>query len=352
MNKLNSILAVTLLAITFTSCKKDDEPVLVIPPSDGSILTLNAEAAIGTGAANSVFVDLSADEQTKVLRTSWTLGFYSGSDFKVILNNTAGATAKRIEKTDLNAVTAADFVQSEVALDLMNPNVNEFVKIDDPRESSILNKTAIAAVSAIESENKVYLVSPSGGTHTSVITAETVYKVRILRKGDGYALQYAKLNETTFKTIDIRKDVTYNFGFVSLDEGKAVTVEPQKHQWDLVWSWSIYFGGGGAYPYGFSDVVFINSLGGTQAGEVLSSTISYDDFAAANIASVTFSGARNAIGDKWRSTQPATGITARFYVIKDASGNVYKLKFVSMGVGGDGGERGKPVIEYKLIKKG
>jgi hypothetical protein len=37
-------------------------------------------------------------------------------------------------------------------------------------------------------------------------------------------------------------------------------------------------------------------------------------------------------------------------VVKDPAGNYYKLKFVSMGVGGDGGVRGNPVVEYKLVK--
>lgn len=356
MNKLNSILVVALLAITFSSCKKGKEPIVIVPPSDGSTLTLNGIAGAETGpnAANSVFVDLSADEQTQVLRTSWGLGFYSGADFKVILNNTSGATAKKIEKTDLNAVTEADFVQSEVALNLTAPNVGEFVKIDDAREPNILTNTAIATVSATDADNKVYLVSPIGGTHTSVVSVETIYKVRILRKGNGYALQYAKLKETTFKTLDITKDAAYNFRFVSLTDGKVVTVEPEKSKWDITWTWSLYYGGTAPalYPYGFSDIIYINSLGGTQAGEVLTSTVSYDAFAEANIANITFSGARNAIADKWRVTT-GTGIKPdRFYVIKDANGNVYKLKFVSMGLGGDGGERGKPVIEYKLVKKG
>ncbi|MCY1529828.1 HmuY protein [compost metagenome] len=162
------------------------------------------------------------------------------------------------------------------------------------------------------------------------------------------------MKETTYKTLDITKDATYNFGFVSLADGKAVTVEPEKAKWDITWTWSLYYGGtgAGAYPYGFSDVIFINTLGGTQAAEVLETAISYEAFSENDVAATPFSNARNTIGDKWRSTSPATGIkTDRFYVIKDAAGNVYKLKFISMGVGGDGGERGKPVIEYKLVKK-
>ena len=251
MNKLNSILLVALLATAFTACKKEKEPVIVIPPSDGSTLTLNgiAGSEAGSSAANSVYVDLSTNEQNSVLRTSWTLGFYSGADFKVILNNTSGATAKKIDKTDLNAVTESDFVLSDLAIALGTASDTEFAKFDDPREANILTKTAIAEVSSTDANNKVYLVSPVGGTHTSVISAETVYKIRVLRKGTGYTLQYAKLKETTFKTLDISKDATYNFGFVSLTDGKAVTVEPEKSKWDITWTWSLYFGGTGSAAY-------------------------------------------------------------------------------------------------------
>jgi len=56
------------------------------------------------------------------------------------------------------------------------------------------------------------------------------------------------------------------------------------------------------------------------------------------------------IAGKWRSTQPATGAKLdRFYLIKDANGNNYKLRCLSMGVGADGGTRGKPKFQYELI---
>ncbi|MGY0038348.1 HmuY family protein [Pedobacter sp. NJ-S-72] len=70
---------------------------------------------------------------------------------------------------------------------------------------------------------------------------------------------------------------------------------------------------------------------------------------------------RNAIGTKWRTisigldkdlnkVQIATVNSTLFYVIKDAEGNVYKLRFKSAGTGGDGGANGRPVIEYRLLQ--
>ena len=41
--------------------------------------------------------------------------------------------------------------------------------------------------------------------------------------------------------------------------------------------------------------------------------------------------------------------TDRFFVIKDCGGNYYKLQFLSFG-SGDSGERGRPELQYELLK--
>lgn len=360
MNKITKLVTLMCFTIVFTSCSKDDNPIVEVPVSDGTTLTLNgiAGAEAGSSAANSVYVDLSGAQQTPVLRNSWTLGFYSGNDFKVALNGTSGASAKKLDKTDLNAVTEADFNLSDltIALGETGPKAEiEFKKFDDPREANILNKTAIETISATDTENKVYLINPVGGSHSSVISAETVYKVRVLRKANGYTLQYAKLKETTFKSIDIAKDANANYSFFSLADGKTVSVEPVKANWDLVWTWTMYYSTneGGVFPYSFSDIVFSNNLNGVQVAQVKTSVVSYANFSESNLSAVTFSASRDAIGDKWRNTTgTAVGVkTDSFYIVKDGAGNIYKLKFNSFHAS-DGGVRGKPVVEYKLVKKG
>jgi hypothetical protein len=318
--------------------------------SEGSSLTLNGITAAneaGASAGNSVYVDFSGNAQAAVARDSWDLGFYSGTDFKVIINSTNGASALELTKTDLATVTAADFNADDLKTGQGGGN---FSIIDDGREANILNKTAIKAISATDADNKVYIINRSGGSNTVLPTAD-LYKIRILRKGTtGYTLQYAKVAETTFKTLDITKDEASNFQFASLVTGTTKTVEPAKANWDLTWGYSMYWTA--TFPYAFSDLVFINNLGGVTAAEVLTTTVSYAAYAEANIASTTFLNKRDVIGSNWRATTGATvGVkTDRFYAVKDAAGNVYKLKFVSFHPS-DGGVRGKPVIEYKLVKK-
>ncbi|MBK1442644.1 hypothetical protein JHJ32_21775 [Parapedobacter sp. ISTM3] len=351
------------IATVATSCSRDNNPDPIIPPSEGTEMTLNGGVG-GSGAQNTVFVDLSAARQDSAKRASWNLGFYGGSQFRVILNNTSGASAIAVDETDINAVSASDINLDDLAIALGQPGA--FGNIDDV--TGDLNHTVISEISATDADNKVYVINPAGGSFGAVISEDNVYKVRVLRSGNDYTLQYAKLNASTFETLTVQKDSDFNFKYISFETG-PVTVEPPKADWDFQWTWSIYFGGAGAtaYPYGFSDLIFINYLGGVTAAEVIfedsegtpTGQPSYEEFAETHISSVSFSSARNTIGSSWRVTSqsptdpsPLGRRVDRYYVIKDAAGNVYKLRFNAMGAGSDGGVRGYPELEYQLVKQG
>lgn len=345
-----SLLALAAL-LTLASCSNDDDPIPVTPPSEGDSFTLNGGTG-GSAAVNSVFVDFSAPKQDSVKRASWDLGLAAASGFRVILNNTTSALARPLDKTDLNAVTAADTVGMVLAMNQAEPSADDFNMIDDI--DGDLSKTRIAEVSATEGNNKVYILNRGTGGSTP---ARDWLKIRVLRNGNGYTIQYAPIAATSFQTVQVNKNDKYNFNYISFDGGTAVTVEPEKTNWDIEWTYSIFktsFGSGDV-PYNFSDLVAINYLAGVQVAEVLTSAVTYDAYTQANIATTTFSGSRWAIGGNWRVTGGPSGAagagvkTDRFYVIKDANGNYYKLKFVSF-IAADGGTRGKPEITFSLVK--
>src|SRR3546814_2076661 len=72
---------------------------------------------------------------------------------------------------------------------------------------------------------------------------------------------------------DVCSSDLYNFKYISFANGPA-TVEPPKADWDIQWTWGLYFGGTGttAYPYGFSDLVFINRSEERRVGKECVST--------------------------------------------------------------------------------
>ncbi len=318
----------------------------------------------GGGATypNKVFIDFSANRQTAIARTAWDLGFSSGDDFRVILNSSNGMMAKVLDKNDLNSVTAVDTAGLGLKLSLdavfaaiTSPTPPAWVPdaihwIDDP--SGDLGKTAIASVSATASENKVYIVNRGSGPGTTP-TPLGWKKIRIVRNGTGYTLQHADINATTFSEIQITKDTRFSFQYVSFASGN-VEFEPAKDRWDIAWTAfanSTDFGTG-LVPYYFQDVILQN-MAGAETAQVLTADIAYDNFTEADLAGIIFGTSQTNIGSSWRSGGGPGGgpslKTDRFYVIKDSDANYYKVRFTALTTSG---ERGKPKLEYALVKRG
>ncbi len=355
MVQIKRLMTIALVALVLGACKKDTDPIIIVPPSGGSSIRLNGIAGTesGSAAGNSVYLDLSADRQTTSLRSSWDIGLYCGSDFRVILNNTSSAGAKVLAKNDLATVGAADTIGLVLATSQTNPLPDQLVWFDNA--TGDLTKTVIPAISATDADNKVIIVNRGTG---GGIAPRPWIKLRVLRNpSGGYILQYAGIQETSFRTLQVPKDAAYNFKFVSFDNG-IVDVQPEKERWDLVWSYSVYETnfGAGQVPYNFSDLIAVNYLAGVSVATKTygSSTIAGAAYTACNrdsVAAATLVNSRWAIGSSWRSTQPATGARLdRFYIIKDPNGNYYKFRCLAMGVGADGGVRGRPDFQYELIK--
>jgi hypothetical protein len=342
-------------AAAFTACKKDTDPIIIVPPSTGAQVQFNGiiGSEPGSTAGNSVYLDLSADRTSAFARSGWDLGFDCGSEFRVIINNTSSAGAKVLAKNDLTAVGAADTIGLTLAVSQLNPQPADMVYFDNIPGDLAMN--VIPPVSATEASNNVVILNRGTG---GGIAARQWIKLRVLRNvASGYTVQYAGITETTFKTIQVTKDPAYQFRFVSFENG-VVNAQPEKQSWDLVWTYSVYQAnfGAGLVPYNYSDLIAVNYLSGVTVKEktyvdAATANAAYTAFNKDSVNNTTMVTGRWTIGSSWRSTQPATGArTDRFYVIKDTDGNYYKFKCLAMGVGSDGGTRGKPEFKYALIK--
>lgn len=334
-------------------------------------LNFNETASLGTALSplvggplepNQVYVDLSSGKMTTALRNSWDLGFYSGTDFRVVLNSSVKMAAKQLKSTNIDEVQVADETMI-IAQGTGFPN-----QVDD--SAGDITKTAIAAISPTDSDNKVYLLylgnkpaaaAPVLGKDGAVGGDTRGWKkIRVLRSGSDYKVQYADIASTTHEEIVISKNSAYNFTFLSLIDKKVVNVEPQKNQWDINFTTfvNVIPYETTTVPYFYPDYVTNNLNGNAKAYQVLTSAFTYEAFTLANVDNTKFTADQRNIGSNWRSTSvpgpggiPVTQFvlrTDRFFVIKDPAGNVYKLKFTG-GAKADL-ERGHPSFQYAILK--
>ena len=322
--------------------------------STGGTMTL--EGKVGDqNYANMVYVDLSNNSQMQIDRKSWNLGFYCGDEFRVVLNSSYATVAAASEKTDFAAVTLED---AQSAPNIAAGSMSEDFKaewIDDV--TGDLSKTAFGEISATDANNKVFFVaSADNKTNTDGTENRSLwYKVKVTRSGNGYKVEYGKVEDTTPKTVEITKDPIYSFIGLSLETGEQV-LQPAKSKWDIMWAYaasSTMMASGPVISF-TQDVITINNLGGAETAIVMTDTKSYADFKRADVASAEFQTEANTIGTNWRTpAMPGVenpGVKAdRFFVIKDCAENYYKLRFLKFGSGADGA-RGRPQLEYELLK--
>lgn len=352
-----SVLCVAALA--FTACSDDESDILPGPPDyelqeqptkGAYILTLQGKVDDGTKDgeyANMVYVDLGAEKQELVDRTSWHLGFYCGEESRVTLNQSLSRVYST-HKTDFAAVSVAD-ADAEGFPDLAGGMMtfDKEHKITDATDGD-LTKTAFGDLSADAAQSEVFLLGTEG------LDKANWYKLKVTAQGDDYLLEYGHINDTQAKQATIAKRPGQTLVAFSLESGKVVEL-PKK--WDLMWSKSIALN---TMPNGkrilgpSSDVITSNRLGGVEVAEVHVENPqqireTFEAFTKDGIEGLEFKKDADALGTDWRLTPMPNAIAPgpkadRFYVFKNAEGKYFKVRFLHF-CEEDGGERGKPQME-------
>lgn len=350
-----------IAVLAFSSCSSDDNntPEVIEIVIEGAAISPEIG---GSNEQNQVYIDLSTSTSTPVQRDSWDLGFYSGTDFRVAINGSIYMATAELSETNIDVVTSTSTevqdLQPQVAVGTFDAANIEFV--DAPFGQ--ITETAIENISATDSENPVYLVNLGFEVGTEAAATGSVAvagdargwkKIRILRSGNDYILQYADLDATTHQEVTISKNSDYNFTFFSFNTETEVSVEPAKTQWDL--NFTVFTNEISGYgSYGYSDFVVTNTKGGALsfAIDTDETEYTYADFTLADAATITFDADQRNVGSSWRNGGgPGTLPSLKdnmFYVVTDAAGNYYKLQFLALT--SDSGERGNSEFVYSLLQ--
>jgi hypothetical protein len=398
-NKLTNAIEGTAKSVTFTIDGFSDADWSTGPTSS-SLLSYTPIAATsgiidtengGSNQPNQVYFDFSTGVQTAVRRDLWEIGLYNGTENRVFLNSSLSVAAVELTGvTDLLSVTESSDLPEPMELvtysfitEQLEPvnvttvaeltaglpigynqygNLEQGISFTDGPEGT-LEGTAFAEISTTPEENYVYLVSlgkeiptdpaPVGSIATTG-DPRPIIKVRILSDGNSYTIQYADLNETsTISEVTVPKDTAHNITAFSLTHGETVSVEPVKEEWDINLSGVFtYYGYQGPIAAGltYSDYVVHNTLGGVGLYQVTieGDVPTYANFTMADVdESALVYDNRAVVGSGWRDAFGGVINSDRYYVLKDADGNYYKLNFTAYT--STEGERGHFQFTYERL---
>ncbi|WP_250253225.1 HmuY family protein [Chryseobacterium sp. Marseille-Q3244] len=356
--KIFSILSVMLAA---QSCISADEDKVPAPPITGS--SVNVPVG-GATEPNQVWIDLSdmvkdEEEPRKTInkRTDWDLGFYTGDDFRVIMNGSLAMTVIKIPNAkDISKVRESDVTNLKDIAQVGTFDAENMKYIDNPNGQFLTQTSGIEPIKENDADNPVYLINlgreippdTNIGAGSVSLSGEPRgwKKVQILRATNGYKIRYADLNAGSdgIREYIITKDPEYNFAFFNLKTGTPAKIQPKKKSWDLAFTTftnEVFMSpGNSAGSYFYADFVTINSLDGVKAYQVNVTGNLEQAYAAFKLKDVDNNkfilNDHRAIGDKWRTTtgtadNPVPFVYSdRFFILKDPNGFYFKLKFTSM----------------------
>jgi hypothetical protein len=360
MNNKFSTLILCAFALVLSSCSSDDtpsEPIEIV--IEGA--SISPEVG-GPNEPNQVYVDLSTSTTTAIQRDTWDLGFYSGTEFRVAINGSIYMAVAELSETDIDAVSSSSTEVQELqpSVAVGTYQAENIIYVDAP--DGTITETAISEISATDADNKVYLVNlgnevgtetPSTGSVTISGDSRGWKKIRVLKDGDDYVLQYADLDATTHEEVTVSKNSNYNFTFFSFNTDAVVSVEPEKIEWDL--NFTVFTNEIEGYgSYGYSDFV-VNNVKADAKVYMIDTDVdafTYADFALSDVVDANFTSDQRSVGSSWRNGGGPSSLPSLkenvFYVVNDTDGNYYKLQFLAL-TNADG-ERGYPEFVYSLLQ--
>ncbi len=332
MERKIQLLIFSTLLILFTSCFKEDEPVppYVSPPG----VTTNV-AEIGPTYDKQLFYDLQTDSFIKVVnRESWDLAFQCLSgEFQVFINS---SKLMRVANT-----LSTNFNQNFTTTGLNWQYDNSGGWLD----STAFGEWGTVNGNQVSSFNHVYIIDRglAAGTGTNL----GYKKLQILGFSNGkYTIRYANLDGSQPHEISFAKDPSYNFIFVSFDQG-VVTVEPPKTTWDLLFTQ--YTAKVTQQSTGIVENYSVNGVLLNPHKVVAAREFNkpFSDIVFSDLNQYNFTAQRDIIGYDWKDYNFDLAVyiiySNKTYIVRDVEGNYYKLRFTSFT--NQEGVRGYPTFE-------
>jgi hypothetical protein len=303
---------------------KDELPIPARPAGE----ITNMSVCMGVSYQDQVWVDLSSASVVSTnIKTAWDLAFESSPDgWRIMLNGSKGMYSWNTGDVPMDQPTDTTGMFAGKKIDASSGNPDS------------------TAIGDWRSTNNVYIVDLGFNTFGAAIGLR---KVRPLSStATTFTVEIASIAGSNVNTVFITKDPTRSFTHYSFSNG-TVQIGPPRGEWDIVFT---------QYTYQFHEPFIAYIVTGvlSDRSSVRVSRIIGKEFSEVLISDTLqfpFSSARDAIGYDWKEysfdTSSYTVLPQRSYIIQDADGLYYKLRFIDFY--GDQGQVGCPRFELEAI---
>ena len=325
-------IGVFFLGITvLSSCFKEDEPV---PPYVSPEGVVSNQVKLGKYYTKFAYYSLKNNQFLNIADcNSWDLAFNCFADrYELVVNShksmRVGHTSKAF--SEISNIQDVDYWNTEKSG-------------DSYKDSTAFGIWWDGAGNTLDSAYVIDL-----GKDLSTGNSFGYKKIKLGSFSAGkYHFTIANLNGSEERNIEIEKNSQYNLVHYSIAKNEQVTVEPLKSEWDLFFGqyMTILFDGTAPMDYSVNGVL-INAANGVKVA--VEKEKSLDEIKVSDLNSYTYYDFQDVIGHTWKKVGGITGpvvysVVPWVYIIKDTSGDYYKLRFTSFN--DELGEKGSPAFE-------
>lgn len=335
---MKKIVFITLSILLFVSCEKEEIALVAPITTQGPTVidTTGTEDLIAKGFIVSNTVNMESDYRNQIwfdlgtnavirtnLRTDWDLAFDCDLNDNILYLNAAS-------NASVAFTTETNFV--EVTSDVGLVYVYEHQSGNQDR----------LAIGDVTNQRNVFIIdrgfNPSGNA-----LGKWKAQITLVQDGD-YYLTSSRLNGDNLTTVIISKKPQYNRVAYSFASSNELQIEPSKTDYDISFTQYTHVFDNPPLPYSVNGVI-INSHNTEVAEEF---NLEFNAITKEHTQSLFYSEDLDVIGYDWKSfslqTNNFTIFPDRNYLIKDASGNLFKLHFLDFY--DDNGVKGTPSFEF------
>ncbi len=165
-----------------------------------------------------------------------------------------------------------------------------------------------------------------------------------------FFITYSELDNTGMQSVEITKDSLLNFQYFSFNNNNIVNIEPEKDNWDLVFTqYTHLYIDNLETPAYLVTGVLINYLNNVMVAE--DTVNSYENINSGLISTYNFSQYQDQIGYNWKNFNFETQLYSMRsdikYILKDASNRYFKIQFLDFY--NEMGEKGYPTFEIQEL---